>query len=179
MDRQNAAIRAKERARLSLEIKSYEFGRLPVVNYELTCHGTTPAYVIENWESVTLNPAPDYPWPKTAFGFPLRDLPSVVAPGKISSEIFIMGTDRSMSAEDTKAAVERGSLFLHFRVRLRYKDIFETEHTLVENRVYGVPHPHKSYDRSQGSYLMLASGARPSQWWQSEYQYGSENTEAD
>jgi hypothetical protein len=84
----------KERARLSLEIGEFNFGNIPVVNYKITCHGTTPAYIVSSWEMTNLNPIPDFGWPEDAFGLELQKFPSVLPVGIFEGYNFIMGTDR-------------------------------------------------------------------------------------
>jgi hypothetical protein len=131
----------KERARLSLEIGEFNFGEIPVVNYKITCHGTTPAYIVSSWEMTTLNPFPDFGWPEDAFGVELQQFPSVLPVGIFEGYNFIMGTDRkaiSMSTLDKK--ISDGKLYLHFRVRVLYKDVFDSVrvHELQISKIYGV-----------------------------------------
>jgi hypothetical protein len=164
----------KERPQLSIEIKDFVLGEIPVVNYELRCHGTTPAYVQSSWEMTSLAPIPDFIWLKSAYGTPLRDLPEVVPTGTIKGFVFIMGTDDCGYSTEVsqKESLDKGGLYLHFRVRIVFKDIFddEREHEYLFSKVYGLNRG-KSESGSVGE--MLGLPLYPG-WADSIHEYGQD-----
>lgn len=164
----------KERPRLSIEIKNFVLGEIPVINYELTCHGTTPAYVQSSWEMTSLARIPDFVWLKTAYGFPLKDLPEVVPSGTIKGFVFIMGSDNCgyPSGNSQMEALEKGELYLHFRVRITFKDIFDEdrEHEYLFSKIYGL-NKGKTYSDSVNE--MLGMPLYPG-WGDSAFKYGQD-----
>jgi hypothetical protein len=164
----------KERARLSLEIVSYSLEPIAKINYRITCHGTTPAYILSNWESASIQPVHDFPWPTTAFGFALTDVPSVVPTGPIEGYVFIHEEGgQKTSAANLEAAIKRGEKHIHFRVRISYKDIFEDEHQLVLAKVYGVP-PFANLHALARLIHGYLSPERYPEWRDSAYTYGDD-----
>ena len=162
----------KERPRLSIEIKDFVFGEISVLNYELTCHGTTPAYVQSSWELTSLTAIPDFPWTKSQYGISLGDLPEVVSVGTIKGFVFIMGTDDCgfLTEDSQREALDNGGLYLHFRVRIVFKDIFDDmqEHEYLLSKVYGLKNA-ESDSSSVGNMLGLPSYPG---WGDSVYKYG-------
>jgi hypothetical protein len=162
----------RERPRLSIEIKDFVLGEIPAVNYELTCHGTTPAYVQSSWEMTSLTPIPDLPWPKEQCGFPLKDVPDVIPTGTIKGFAFIMGKDDCGFATENsqREALDKGELYLLFRIRIVFKDIFddEREHEYLLSKVYGL-----NYGRLETGSVeeMLELQVYPG-WRDSIYGYG-------
>jgi hypothetical protein len=157
---------SKERPRLSIEIKDFDLGRIPAIHYKLTCHGTTPAYVNSSWEMTDFSPISDFEWVTEAYGFPLRGLPDVIPNGTTENEVFIMGTDREKTTKELRdKAVHNGERYIHFRVRIVYRDIFEGEHQLLFSKVYGLP------PMSNSIYGMLGLSSRFPEWRDSIYKY--------
>jgi hypothetical protein len=168
MEGQNRANRDRERGRLSIQVADFELGKFPVVNYKLTCHGTSPAFVKSSWELTSLLPIPDFEWSKEAYGTALSGLPEVVSNGTTENYTFIMGTDREHSTPDSlKRAIEKGDLYLHFRVRIAYEDIFEEKHDLLVSKVYGLP-PKNPYSGLYGL------ETRYPEWRDSACKYGQD-----
>lgn len=89
MEAQLLAMKSKERARLSVEIGDVEFTPFPAVKYILSCHGTTPATIVDSWESVTVAPVFDPPWNDQTFGVKLRNVAAVIPSGEFPKEQFI------------------------------------------------------------------------------------------
>jgi hypothetical protein len=158
---------SQERPRLSVEITGFNLGNIPTVEYELMCHGTTPAFISSSWQSVTAVPIPDYGWPRDAFGFPMGGLPSVLTTGTIKRAEFIMfspGYEQRDEAILLKN-LEHAELYLHFRLRIVFTDIFDpkVEHEFIFRRIYGTD------QRPSPIYAIRYPG-----WNASEYSYGQE-----
>jgi hypothetical protein len=177
----------KERARLSLEIGKLDFGETPSVNYKITCHGTTPAYVVSSWQTTSLCPVPDFGWPKEAFGFELDGLPSVIPTGVFEGRNFIMGTDRNIGSFTRadwgviEGGIYRGESYLHFRVRVLYQDVFDDArtHELQISKVYGVKLqelPQTLLERLTGKPADMVLGKFP-EWSDSVYKFGQTEEE--
>jgi len=169
---------SKERPRLSMEIKSFELGEVPVINYELTCHGTTPAYVQSSWESATLLPVPDFGWSKDAvYGFPLRGLPEVIPNKTIEGYVFIMDTCRDpryLTQAAREAGINNGELWIIFRVRIVFKDIFDEkrEHEYVLSKVYGLKRMKIKSDDLVSKGMLGWNISLSPEWADSAYKYG-------
>jgi hypothetical protein len=163
---------SKERPRLSIEIKDFDLGEIPVIKYELTCHGTTPAYIKSSWEMTDFSPIPDFEWVKDAYGFPLRGVPDTISPGTTQHEVFIMGTEREKSTRTARQkAVQGGEAYIHFRVRIVYEDIFEGEHELLFSKLYGLGTTSTTAYSTSG---MLGNISLFPEWRNSIYKYGEE-----
>jgi hypothetical protein len=172
----------KERARLSIEIGKLNFGESPSVYYRITCHGTTPAYVVSSWELTGLYPIPDFGWQKEAFGFELTDLPSVIPVGVFEGYNFIMGTSRKSSSftrvdwGGIENKISSGEAYLHFRVRILYRDIFDDvrTHELQISKIYGVKlqdKPRTLFEILSGEPAEKVLGTFPD-WTDSAYKFG-------
>jgi hypothetical protein len=166
-------MKDKERARLSLEITDYTFTPLPIVRFDLVCDGTTPATILSTWESTQLNQFPDViPWVKEALGFPLGDIPSVVRSGTINSFVFISSAgDSNPDPDETRTAIEEGKFYIHFRVRIVYRDIFGSEWPLEVSKIFGIRSPSKEHG---GVDPAIISSGLP-QWHDSKHKYGDES----
>jgi len=165
---------SKERARISMEIVSYEFGEIPMVKYKLICHGTTPASIVSSWQSTELMAISDIPWPTYAYGTQLIDLPSVVSNGTTDGYTFIMETDRDPSnSPKIERAISDGEKYLHFRVRIVYRDIFSEDlHEFTVNKIFGV----ETKLSVQGNTVEMKHLNKGfAQWRDSAYKYGQEN----
>jgi hypothetical protein len=180
----------KERALLSLEIEGFRLDDIPTIKFKITCHGTTPAHVVSSWESVNLNPIPDYGWPKDAFGVDISDMPSVFPVGVWEGSAFILGdTHEDQPALGTIVPrgvtlldkVYKGELFLHFRIRILYKDVFDSAevHELQISKVYGLKKVEKPQTLFERLYS-LSSFQPPTEmvfntyptWEDSAYKFG-------
>ncbi|WP_353066660.1 hypothetical protein RBB77_08970 [Tunturibacter psychrotolerans] len=179
-DSLNAMI-DKERARLSIEIGKLNFGPNPSVYYRITCHGTTPAYMVSSWQLTGLYPIPDFGWPKEAFGFELNDLPSVIPVGVFEGYNFIMSTNRKPGSfaridwGDIENKISSGESYLHFRVRVLYRDIFDDvrTHELQISKIYGVKlqdQPQTLFDKLYGKPTKVL-GTFP-EWSDSAFKFG-------
>jgi hypothetical protein len=172
----------KERARLSIEIVRFNFGEIPSVSYKITCHGTTPAYLVSSWERTGLYPIPDFGWPEDDFGFTLDRLPSVIPVGIFENYALIMGVEREsrpFARADwgtVENKISNGESYLHFRVRILYKDVFDDlrTHELQISKIYGV-----KMEKAPATILEVLSG-KPAEmrlgnfpnWSDSIYKFG-------
>jgi hypothetical protein len=180
-------MKAKERARLSIEVDDFEIEGIPQVSFKIMCYGTTPAYIVSSWEFSHISPIPDYGWDKEAFGFSVRNLPSVNPNGTIESESIIMDTDLHGGntldnppeiAKEIKTKIADGDLYVHFRVRICYRDIFDSErtHNIEVSKIYGIERKPQPDGLGRMIYPMLTEDEllRLPEWHDSRYKYGEE-----
>jgi hypothetical protein len=133
-------MKSKERPRLSIEIQRVDLGETPVLEYKLTCHGTTPAFIKSSWQMTSFLPINDLPWVRGEYGSQIADLHDVVSNGTTEGHFFIMETDGGTAIQKAREeALHKGMTYIHFRVRITYEDIFDGRHEMLVSKVYGLP----------------------------------------
>jgi hypothetical protein len=162
------AMKSKERAKLDLEIGEIDFS-LPCVHYKLNCRGITPAYITSSWHSVHVAPMEDIEWSKQEFGTKIHQLAAVIPTGTTEDYFFLVGAGTLLSPDPSiEGQISKGELFIHFKLWISYKDIFDDPHTFYFYKIYG---SHK-YPRLGYLAGLYSTANRSPEWYDSKHKYG-------
>jgi hypothetical protein len=115
---------SKERARIWIEPAPLDLDKERSVEYKLSFHGTTPAFILDAQAGTDITDSPD-----PATGWERLSLPMVPIPRQITPQTPLDAMPHltiSMSEEDVEA-IRGGTKFFHFRGFIKYRDVFDRE----------------------------------------------------
>ena len=119
---------SKERARIRIEMGDVKLGdpgdeyAIDEVTFQLFCHGTTPAFIVERMGRVTVS---DSPAPVKATRHPIGgSLPNVVYPSPYAIMTSTVHIHQHLD-DSSRDAIREGKLIVQFFGQIKYRDVFD------------------------------------------------------